>query len=126
MIYSSIAVVEVNHTFLDVVVATLYDIACWASRIIRIVCIVGSIERIPVDLGSIVVATGPKIHKGRIGVHIDGWSNICTIIVATFAHSFAIEVLFYEIAILVDLSVIEEWWQVAVVVWTWVGCIVEG
>ena len=108
MVNSSIAVVEVNHTFLDVVVAALYDIACGTIRIICIVRIVGCIQSIPVDLGSIIVATCPKVHKGRVGVHIDGWTNICAIVVATITHAFAIEVLFYEIAILVDLSVIEE------------------
>ena len=72
MLDRSIAVVEVDHTFLNIVVAAFYDIASRTSRVILIVRIVGSIERIPINLGSVVIATGPEVGECSVGVEIDG------------------------------------------------------
>ena len=121
-----VAVVEVDHTLLDIVVTTLHDIAGRTSRVVGIIGIVGSIERIPVDLGCVVITASPEIYKGRVGVHIHRWTNVCIVVISALTHWLAVEVFIYKVAIFIDLTIIEEGWQVAVVVRTWIRCVVEG
>ena len=103
-----IAVVEVDHTLLDVVVATFYDIACRSIRIVDVFGIVGSIECIPVDLGSIVVAASPEINQSGVGIHIDGRTYILIVEWTTITHFISIQVFINEITIFVNLTIPKE------------------